>query len=122
MQALMKIQGLEKAVKRKCDSYRRKLTGHKITPTIPIRKFVDVNHTSNLLEKDMGSLERYGFGNHPSNNHKEETESTCCTGGCGGSFSTSSVDDDTLHMDFFRNTSLHGLKYIGQKKQHFVER
>jgi hypothetical protein len=30
--------------------------------------------------------------------------------------------DENLAMDFFKHTSLHGLKYIGERKQHLVER
>lgn len=30
--------------------------------------------------------------------------------------------EENLPMDFCKNSSLHGLKYIGERRQHFVER
>jgi hypothetical protein len=93
---------LQEVVRRKYESYKRKLSSReRITPK---------EHSNNISVlskgtcKIMGSLEQFGFGRTPE---------TCCA---------PPQAEETFSSDFFKNTSLHGLKYIGQKKQHFIEK
>jgi len=66
-----------------------------------------------VLQKRLTGNNNEDYLPHSTNDQEEENsfESYC-----------NANSEENLPMDFCKHTSLHGLKYIGEKKQHLVER